>query len=217
MRARSFQRLVLSLLLSSLSHIAAAERVSISNALATAKTRCGYDLTELKPRLTAASVESFSTSGIKVIFHWRSKSPTQFTSAQLSISCADPLNNTTSQGGQVPDAQAVIQEEDAGGRYFRHVASQKLIKGRNWRANVAVIDYMLGDAQQIRKNEILACNADVLAPCISMSVNEPRRLSKKYLSLLYSIVEQIAVIRKGDGSVDEGRNAASTASAPRSQ
>lgn len=206
MKTRSFQRLVFSFLLFGMSHIALAKAVDIGDGLATASARCGYDLTDLKSSVTAANVEAFSPSGVKVSFRLELKRRKQLMSARLSISCADPLNNAASQGGNVPDAQAVIQEEDAGGRYFRHVASQKLIKGRNWLVNVAVIDYVLGDAQPIKENELLACNAEVLAPCISLRVDKPRRLSQKDLNLLYLLFEQIAVIRVVD--VDVGTGAA---------
>ncbi len=211
MNARSFQRLVFSLLLCCLSQVTAAETVDINDALAITNARCGYDLSGLSPTLIAASVEPFSPSGIKVIFRLKLKSQTQRISAQLSISCADPLNNFTSDGESVPDAKSVIQDEDAGGRYFRHVASQKLVQGRNWRANVAVVDYALGDAQQVRKNELVACNADAVSPCISLSVIKPQRLSGKDLKLAYSMIERIAVIRKDGSSVVDQKNAPSIA------
>ena len=216
MNACSVQRLVFSLFLCCLSHVAAAEAIDINDGLATTSARCGYDLTGLSPTLTAASVEPFSPSGIKVIFQLKLNSQTQRISAQLSVSCAGSLDAFARDGKSVPDARAVIQDEDAGGRYFRHVASQKLVKGRNWRANVAVVDYVLGDAQQVRKNELLACNAEVISPCISLSVIKPQRLSGKDLKLAYSIIERIAVIRK-DGSLVVGHENAPSTVAPASR
>jgi hypothetical protein len=204
MKNRSFQRLVFTLLLCGLSNIAAAETVGLNDGLATASARCGYDLAELRPMLIAASIDRLPHSGIKINFHLKSKYQTQAIYAQLSISCADPSNNAAHQSEDIPDAQAIIRDEDAGGRYFRHVASQKLVKGRNWRATVAVVDYVLGDAQQIRKNEILACNSDMVSPCISLRVSKPQRLSKKHLNLVYSMIEQIAVTQVKETSFGAG-------------
>jgi hypothetical protein len=70
-----------------------------------------------------------------------------------------------------------------------------LINGQNWRASVAAIDYLLADGQRVDKNEIVACNADVISPCIFFSISKPKRLSKSYLKLAHSMIEKIAIVR----------------------
>lgn len=208
------------LLLCGLGHLAAAETVGIDEGLRVARTHCGYDLTELKPSLIAANVESFSSSGIAITFRLKSKIQAQPVAAQLSINCAVSPSNSERQGEVVPDARAVIQEEDAGGRYFRHVASQRLVPSRNWRASVAVVDYVEGDAQRVRSNDVLACNADALAPCISLRVDKPLRLSNRSLNLIYSVIERIAVVKTDfvDANVPKKTpDAANAVSAPTSR
>lgn len=185
--------LVQSLVMCGLCNVAVAGALDINEGVRQVSTFCRYDLSALAPMLTYASSEPLSPSGVKVIFHLKSTRQTPFISAEVSISCIAPFSDATGEGGVIPDAETVIQDEDAGGRYFRHVASQKVVNGRNWRANVAVIDYIVGDAQRVRKNELLACNADAIAPCISMRVDKPSKLSPRNLKYLYSIFEQIAV------------------------
>lgn len=218
MKAIARYRFGCALLLCGLGHIAAAETVGIDDGLSAARTHCGYDLTELKPVLIAANVESSSSSGMAITFRLRSKSQAQSIAAQLSINCSSSPINTEGQADVVPDARAVIQEEDAGGRYFRHVASQRLVQSRNWRANVAVVDYVEGDAQRVRSNDVLACNADALAPCISLQVDKPLRLSNKSMKLIYSMIERIAVVKSVDGNLSKAAPAtANAASAPASR
>lgn len=208
------------LLLCGLGHVAAAETIGIDDGLSAARTHCGYDLSELKPFLIAANVESFPSSGMVITFRLKSKSQAQSIAAQLSINCASSSINTEGKGEVVPDARTVIQEEDAGGRYLRHVASQRLVQSRNWRANVAVVDYVEGDAQRVRSNDVLACNADVLAPCISLQVDKPLRLSNKSMKLIYSMIERIAVVKTDfvEGNLSKPAPAtANAASAPASR
>lgn len=208
------------LLLCGLSQAAGAEVVSVKHGLQLVKTHCGYDLTELKPSLIAANVESFSSSGMAITFRLKVKSQAQPVVAQLSINCSASTGIKEHQGEGVSDARSVIQEEDAGGRYFRHVASQRLVQSRNWRATVAVVDYVEGDAQRVRSNDVLACNADALAPCISLQVNKPLRLSNKSMKLIYSMIERIAVVKSDfvDGNVSKAAPATvNAASAPASR
>lgn len=208
------------LLLCGLSQTAGAEVVSIKHGLQLVKTRCGYDLTELKPSLIAANAESFSSSGMAITFRLKVKGQAQPVVAQLSINCSASPGKKEHLGEGVPDARAVIQEEDAGGRYFRYVASQRLVQSRNWRANVAVVDYVEGDAQRVRSNDVLACNADELTPCISLRVDKPFRLSNKRLKLIYSMIEQIAVVEADfvDANVSKTTpDAADAVSAPASR
>lgn len=188
-------RLVCSLLLFGLCHASKAASDNIDHALVTANTRCGYELSELRPVLSISSIKRFPPDGVQLIFDVNLVEKSKALTAQMTISCVGPTNNSMQTSDSVPDAQAVIQEEDAGGRYFRHVASQTLINGRNWRASVAVVDYLLADGQQVDKSEIVACNADAISPCLFFSVSKPRRLSKSYLKQAYSMIEKIAIVR----------------------
>lgn len=178
-----------------LSLTAKGEQFDISNALELSKSLCGYELNQLQPALSILSIKRFPPDGVQLIFDVNLVEKSKALTAQMTISCVGPTNNSIQTSDSVPDAQAVIQEEDAGGRYFRHVASQTLINGQNWRASVAAIDYLLADGQRVDKNEIVACNADVISPCIFFSISKPKRLSKSYLKLAHSMIEKIAIVR----------------------
>jgi hypothetical protein len=111
----------------------------------------------------------------------------------LSLTCVGSPPAPEVGSGAPSDAKSVIEQEDAGGRYFRHVASQALVEGRNWRATVAAIDYEFGDGQKERVNQYLACDAVAARPCLSVTVSKPSHLTSESASAVRTMIERVAV------------------------
>jgi hypothetical protein len=63
----------------------------------------------------------------------------------------------------------IIREEDAGGRYFRHLAWERKLRAANWVANVAFSDYTFGDGQRSGSSFYLVCHADVIDRCFEIA------------------------------------------------
>jgi hypothetical protein len=155
--------------------------------------RCGYDLTKLAPVIATATFQKFSSSGLKISLVVKLKNAKRVIGSELTVSCLDGPSDSNPADEEISDAQTVIQEEDAGGRYFRHVASQRMVKGANWRATVATVDYVLGDSQKVSVNEFLACDADALRPCISVRIDKPSHLSRSDLQAVYDMIGKISL------------------------
>lgn len=207
MRVALIRRIIFPLALLFVSSASLAEAVDINDAIAIASSRCGYDLSELRHMLISASRDIIAKEGVTITFQmkYKSKSRARKISARMSISCSERRGDSIDQVDQVPDATSVIQNEDAGGRYFRHIASQKVLKGRNWRVSVAVVDYVLGDGQRVKVNEVVACNADAVAPCINLMVDWASIISCGQLKYLYLALEKIAVTEAVAADAEMGK------------
>ncbi|MBS77811.1 MAG: hypothetical protein CMO32_19070 [Variovorax sp.] len=63
--------------------------------------------------------------------------------------------------------------EDAGGRYFRHVAWQRRINGPRWTGQWAFIDSLQGDGARSAINAYLMCFTSRSNICIHMELQNP--------------------------------------------
>lgn len=81
------------------------------------------------------------------------------------------IENTTdySDAGDSPSqfltARQVVEQEDAGGRYFRHILSQFDVRGSDWSGTIAYVDYQLGDGIKTKLNIYFVCQNRSDAPC----------------------------------------------------
>lgn len=150
--------------------------VSVANRL---KHECGYDLGE---EIVGSIVSEEVKQGV---FH-----AGRYISFEFQINfgplkkktVARILFNCTSEGSSAPYGQLLtpaqlIQREDAGGRYFRHVAWQKKISGRNWSGLVAYSDYLFGDGQKSLTYTYLIC--PISLQCFYFEINPQIRLTSK--------------------------------------
>jgi hypothetical protein len=60
----------------------------------------------------------------------------------------------------------ILQDEDAGGRYFRHVKWERKFVATHWQGVVVYSDYSFGDGQKTITAYYLACQTELRLPCI---------------------------------------------------
>lgn len=114
---------------------------------------------------------------------------------QLNFGFSDPLrgviaklyftcDNKFRQSGAGRRPSMLIREEDAGGRYFRHVKWEKKYVAKNWEGRVAYIDYVYGDGVKTVLQQYVFCQYDRYG-CFMMDVDLDKKTPKKIRDRIY--------------------------------
>jgi hypothetical protein len=111
---------------------------------------------------------------------------TRFSCALDAHANAPPLEPTS--------PRELLAEEDAGGRYFRHVAWQKQISGSRWTGQLAFIDYLQGDGARSAVNAYLMCFTSRSNICIHMEVQDPALTRNAQNSLVEGLLKGIRTL-----------------------
>lgn len=167
------------------------------------KIECGFDLQRwLMTSTVGAQVEPMGSNGFRALIdvqpkNWTAKAKIQFAfncpiRAQKSLRgdalASKPIESIPSKG---TSARAVIEDEDAGGRYARHVASERAICAANWQGTVAYVDSLFGDGQNTPMTFLLACDAQLSRPCIEVHVKPTIHLRGKKLESIFELLRNI--------------------------
>jgi hypothetical protein len=171
------------------------------------RTECGFDLQgAFAAATTGAFMESVGESGFRAGFsvrpsHWTPKAKIQvvFNCAAQGKRIAQDAGLAPAQNGSSPvgaeigmSAAAIIGEEDAGGRYFRNVAFERVVLGANWKGTLAYVDGMFGDGHRTPMTFILVCDNALSRPCIQVSVEPAIQRPGKKLEPIFELVRSIA-------------------------
>jgi hypothetical protein len=73
--------------------------------------------------------------------------------------------------------KALIESEDAGGRYARIVAWQRRLPSKQWSADVAYVTSVMGDGHREPVNQFLVCDKAVAKPCITAELDQRTTLT----------------------------------------
>lgn len=84
-----------------------------------------------------------------------------------------------------------IEQEDSGGRYYRHVAWQKRISGINWKGKAAHVNALHGDGEVLPVNFYLVCLKVNGNPCLQINVQPPRTAIRKVHSTVMKMISRI--------------------------
>jgi hypothetical protein len=129
---------------------------------------CGYEFGGRLQVLDVVSTDntfagrSFRTYTVQVRVPGKGKNE----AIRLQLSC--PVGEEVSSGisERISKPSVQIAAEDAGGRYFRHVAWEGSIKGANWEGVAAHIDYLFGDGVRSPQTQYLVCQAPENNRCL---------------------------------------------------
>jgi len=158
-----------------------------------ARIKCGYDLRGLEAHILSVQIEQMEEDKLQQIYElgWR-KNAKRFL-ATLTLNCASNIFTPPDVSSPVSEPGDLIAAEDSGGRYARHVAWQKPLTATNWTAQVAYVDYVVGDGQRDDTRDFLICDSQVATPCMALSVSKPKRLSADNIATVLSMLGKISV------------------------
>lgn len=132
---------------------------------------------------------SFEKKQYKVFkFRMKIKLEKKLTEAKLETTCPSA---STDSPAKTP--RQIIKEEDAGGRYFRHIAWEREISGKNWAGLVAYSDYLFGDSEKSTTYDYLICSKN--SQCFSYSINKKPRLTAKERDAALDIFKSINYLK----------------------
>lgn len=155
---------------------------------------CGYDISIIRNQLEAPQNEPVGKAGKRISYPLSTSQGANRLQGALTFNCLDP-SAIADADATVVSPRALIAEEDAGGRYGRHVAWQKTVKAVNWSPQVAYVDYTLGDGQRLEGNDFLVCDSEVARPCFALSITQPQKLTARDLAEILSMIANIAIRR----------------------
>jgi hypothetical protein len=84
-----------------------------------------------------------------------------------------------------------IEQEDSGGRYYRHVAWQRNTSGINWKGQIAHVDALHGDGTVLPANFYLVCLKVEGNLCLQIDVQPPRTATGKVHSTIMRMIGRI--------------------------
>lgn len=84
--------------------------------------------------------------------------------------------------------RGLIASEDSGGRYFRHVAWEREIKGGNWRGDIVYLDYVFGDGQRSNLQEFIIRRADPSEQIFHLHIDSDRKLNRKERQAVFDLI-----------------------------
>ena len=154
----------------------------IVSAATTQRSATSYQLS-----LTVALNPHSTTLTGRAVFACMSSQPTEAQSAQ-----GHRFEDSSALRTQAKSPREVIQDEDSGGRYFRHVAWEKKFPAENWPAVVAFSDYVFGDGRKSKTDFFLVCHATAPIPCFSFEVNQERKLTKNDKLQIIAFIRKIS-------------------------
>lgn len=156
------------------------------------KIECGYDLGEkiTKGILSEQIKESVFDSRKYVSFDFRIQLTLlqKDVAASIVFNCVDETAAAPNQENSTP--VQLMQQQDAGGRYFRHIAWQRKISGRNWSGLIAYSDYLFGDGQKSSTYTYLICRAAL--QCFSFEIDPRVRLTAKEREAALDLIKSIS-------------------------
>ncbi|MCT8174973.1 hypothetical protein [Variovorax sp. CY25R-8] len=88
----------------------------------------------------------------------------------------------------------LLAMEDAGGRYFRHVAWQRRINGPRWTGQWALIDSLQGDGARSAINAYLMCFTSRSNICIHMELQNPALARNAQNTLVEGLFKGIRIL-----------------------
>ncbi|WP_131199146.1 hypothetical protein [Phytopseudomonas dryadis] len=148
---------------------------------------CAHDIGALKAYVTSSERHLVGTHGLQYVHTLAWETASTPLTATLILNCQVSGQALSSESTHTPSPAELIAEEDAGGRYARHVAWQKTLAG----AHVAYIDYVLGDGQRVATNDFITCSREAMIPCAELSVVAPEILGNAEMSSVLSILEKL--------------------------
>lgn len=156
------------------------------------KIECGYDLGEqMVGSIISGEVKEGDFNSEKYInfnFQIDLKLLQKKTTGSISFNCI--LNEPSAKYENSLTPAQLIQQEDAGGRYFRNIAWQRKISGRNWSGLIAYSDYLFGDGQKSLTYNYLICPAAL--QCFSFEIDPKIKLTSKERGVALSLIKKIS-------------------------
>lgn len=84
-----------------------------------------------------------------------------------------------------------IEQEDSGGRYYRHIAWQRNTAGINWKGQIAHVDALHGDGDVLPTNFYLVCLKVEGNLCLQIDVQPPRTAKRKVHLTVMKMISRI--------------------------
>lgn len=156
------------------------------------KIECGYDLGEEITReiISEEIKEGVFDSAKYVNFDFRInlRILQKEVAAKIVFNCIDEGSPVSYKKSLTP--VQLMRQEDAGGRYFRHVAWQRKIHGRNWSGLIAYSDYLFGDGQKTPTYTYLICRAQSL--CFNFEIDPRDKLTSREREAVLDLIKGIS-------------------------
>lgn len=164
---------------------------SIDDSIVLTRDQCGFDLSLILDSISSVKVMPFSLEGREFVFElkWKVRG-TEF-HGELLLACSGKDVKPDQTSG-VTEPKALINDEDSGGRYFRHVAYQVELQAINWKAMLASVDFVVGDNARSPVNEYLICDATIMKPCMTVKLIMPRRSNMAAGRAVTDLIKKIA-------------------------
>jgi hypothetical protein len=163
-----------------------------ANAIDTLRAHCGYDLGKgIKNSIISGKTEERNFDSAKYAnleFKIDLRLLKKKTTANIRFNCITE-GKSPSEPQSLTPAQ-LIQQEDAGGRYFRHIAWQQRISGDNWSGLVAYSDYLFGDGQKSPTYIYFICQAR--SQCFDFEISPAVKLTSKEREIALGLVRKIS-------------------------
>lgn len=110
--------------------------------------------------------------------------------ARVGVHCS-AQGNTPKIKKSPATPQEQIEQEDSGGRYYRHVAWQRNTFGINWKGQIAHVDALHGDGEVLSMNFYLVCLKVEGNLCLQIDVQPPRTATRKVHSTIMKMIGHI--------------------------
>ena len=178
----------------------------IDEAVSRVRNECGFDLdAPFTAATTRATLEVTKGGGFRAQFDVKPNKWTQKARVYVVFNCAAPVSRKLGAGAPIVEgggrdradvfqgasAAAVIESEDAGGRYARHISLERPVIAKNWHGTAAYVDSLFGDGRRSPLSLLLACDSAMSRSCIEINVEPPTRLNGKRLEPLLELVRRI--------------------------
>jgi len=183
---------------------------SANQAVARVRDVCGFELPEQFLLSAHSSITGMRAESFQVEFDLKPRKWTASAKVNVIFNCSKPGTTMSeakgSASGAEPDAsvaaatrvsaRAIVEAEDAGGRYARHVAAERPIIAKNWRGTVAYVDGVFGDGQRSKMTMLLACDDAASRSCIELHVDPPIPLRGQGLEALLELIRTISHVQR---------------------
>lgn len=183
-------KIIISFILASIINPVHSQNLIIDNSelIQNFEKNCKYFFGDkIKNLITFQKVDKFIFNDIdhqSFEFHLKIKLNKKITEAKLEFTCPSKIVELPT---KMPEQ--IIKEEDAGGRYFRHVAWQREIHGNNWQGIIAYSDYLFGDSEKIPTYDYLVCQK--YSQCFSYSINTDPKLNAHEIESALGLLKTI--------------------------
>lgn len=179
------------------SALPAAETVAIAGQV---RSECGFDLqAPFLAVVTQASVEATGEKTLRASFTVRPDGWPPASRIQFVFNCTarqsppERILHQQAHPEAVKSASTIIEEEDAGGRYARHVATERRVRSSNWQGTVAHVDSLVGDGQRSPMTFLLACDRKLARPCFEVHVEPAVRATQgRRLDPIYELMRSVS-------------------------